>query len=125
MRVDFSRAALRLRWVSLASADIFGAKLRRLRRSALDPLLVATPTVGFDALVRRTITNPSPTEAGCIWAAFWPMSRTGVLLRAEACARGPVVLPVRLLRDDTRRSADEGWETSFPLAAGFGGMLTH
>lgn len=123
---NFSRAALRLRWSPLAVADIFGEKTRRPWRSSLDPLLVGTPTVGVDALVRRTIAKlPAPTEAGSIWAAFWPLSGTGVLLRAEACPRGPVVLPVLLLRDDIRRSAGEGWETSFPLSAGFGGMLTH
>ena len=54
-----------------------------------------------------------------------PISGVGVLLRAEACPRGPAWLPVLLLRDDIRRSEAEGWETAFPPSAGFGGMLTH
>ena len=110
-----SRAALRLRCCSLSSRVIFGWKDRRPRRSSVDPSLTAN----------LWLLTAAPTRGGGVWAAFLPISGVGVLLRAEACPRGPAWLPVLLLRDDIRRSEAEGWETAFPPSAGFGGILTH
>jgi hypothetical protein len=114
-----SRAALRLRCFSLSAAVIFGAKARRPRRASAEPSLMAK--------VWLLITASS--RGGGVWAAFLPMSGAGVLLRAEACPRGPAWLPVLLLRDDLRRSTAVGSDTAFPPSAcppaGRGGMPTH